>query len=76
MPLTAKTANDDRPPIGFCNEPLLGSKYAELASFTLSENIPYCVNAEMLSDLSLNQCLLLVCVAFVYVNRHENVDKV
>jgi hypothetical protein len=26
--LVVKSANSDRPPIGFCNESLLGSKYA------------------------------------------------
>jgi hypothetical protein len=27
MLLTVKNANTDLPPLGFCNEPLLGSKY-------------------------------------------------
>jgi len=33
--LIEKTASADRPPVGFCMEPLLGSKYAGLASGVL-----------------------------------------
>jgi hypothetical protein len=32
MFLAVKSANTDRPPIGFCNEPLIGSKYAFAAT--------------------------------------------
>ena len=47
----------------------------------LSESYCYCgddhpLKIEAQSELRLDQCSLLTCVAFAYDNRHENVDKV
>jgi hypothetical protein len=54
---------------------LLGGKYDGLALAAL-RRLPPPLKIEAQSELRLGQCLLLVCVAFAYDNRHENVDKV